>query len=222
MKALVWHGKRDVRVDEVPEPTIQEPTDAHQGDLDRDLRLRPAALEGLVAELTRGQPRPRARGGRGGRVADVPLSPATAWSSRSTSPGTAMASGSCMPVRTTSSGTGQRSLRVQDHGAVPGGQADTCVPQAQFGPIPVPEGPSGGDSSTLGTCQAWRRKFADGRSGQLSAGLGRGRACSRRIGRAARRRARRRRPRREVCLGCEHGGTRSRSAPRTTAAALSR
>jgi threonine dehydrogenase-like Zn-dependent dehydrogenase len=28
MKALVWHGKRDVRVDEVPDPSIQEPTDA--------------------------------------------------------------------------------------------------------------------------------------------------------------------------------------------------
>ena len=28
MKALVWHGKRDVRVDNVADPTIQEPTDA--------------------------------------------------------------------------------------------------------------------------------------------------------------------------------------------------
>jgi threonine dehydrogenase-like Zn-dependent dehydrogenase len=28
MKALTWHGKRDVRVDNVPDPTIQEPTDA--------------------------------------------------------------------------------------------------------------------------------------------------------------------------------------------------
>jgi threonine dehydrogenase-like Zn-dependent dehydrogenase len=28
MKAAVWHGKRDVRVDDVPDPTIQEPTDA--------------------------------------------------------------------------------------------------------------------------------------------------------------------------------------------------
>ncbi len=28
MKAVVWHGKRDVRVDEVPDPTIQEPDDA--------------------------------------------------------------------------------------------------------------------------------------------------------------------------------------------------
>src|SRR5215210_4187115 len=28
MKALTWHGKRDVRVDDHPDPTVQEPTDA--------------------------------------------------------------------------------------------------------------------------------------------------------------------------------------------------
>jgi len=28
MKAVTWHGRRDVRVDEVPDPAIQEPTDA--------------------------------------------------------------------------------------------------------------------------------------------------------------------------------------------------
>src|SRR4051794_5417253 len=28
MKAAVWHGKRDVRVDTVPDPTIEQPTDA--------------------------------------------------------------------------------------------------------------------------------------------------------------------------------------------------
>jgi hypothetical protein len=28
MKAVAWHGRRDVRVDDVPDPTIQEPTDA--------------------------------------------------------------------------------------------------------------------------------------------------------------------------------------------------
>ena len=27
MKALVWHGKRDVRIDTVPDPTIEDPTD---------------------------------------------------------------------------------------------------------------------------------------------------------------------------------------------------
>jgi threonine dehydrogenase-like Zn-dependent dehydrogenase len=28
MKALTWHGRRDVRVEDVPDPTIEEPTDA--------------------------------------------------------------------------------------------------------------------------------------------------------------------------------------------------
>ena len=28
MKAVTWHGKQDVRVDNVPDPTIQEPNDA--------------------------------------------------------------------------------------------------------------------------------------------------------------------------------------------------
>ena len=28
MKALTWQGKRDVRVEEVPDPRIEEPTDA--------------------------------------------------------------------------------------------------------------------------------------------------------------------------------------------------
>jgi threonine dehydrogenase-like Zn-dependent dehydrogenase len=28
MKAVAWHGKRDVRVDEVPDPKIEMPTDA--------------------------------------------------------------------------------------------------------------------------------------------------------------------------------------------------
>ena len=28
MKAVTWHGKRDVRVDTVPDPKVEEPTDA--------------------------------------------------------------------------------------------------------------------------------------------------------------------------------------------------
>ena len=28
MKAVVWHGQRDVRVETMPDPTIEEPTDA--------------------------------------------------------------------------------------------------------------------------------------------------------------------------------------------------
>ena len=40
MKALCWHGTGDVRVDTVPDPTIQDPRDIdHQDHLDGDLRL---------------------------------------------------------------------------------------------------------------------------------------------------------------------------------------
>ena len=28
MQAVTWHGRRDVRLEEVPDPAIQEPTDA--------------------------------------------------------------------------------------------------------------------------------------------------------------------------------------------------
>lgn len=28
MRALTWQGKRDVRVEDVPDPVLQEPTDA--------------------------------------------------------------------------------------------------------------------------------------------------------------------------------------------------
>ena len=28
MRAVTWHGKRDVRVDNVPDPTIEQPSDA--------------------------------------------------------------------------------------------------------------------------------------------------------------------------------------------------
>ena len=28
MRAVTWHGKRDVRVDDVPDPRIEQPTDA--------------------------------------------------------------------------------------------------------------------------------------------------------------------------------------------------
>ena len=54
MKALVWHGKRDVRVDEVPDPDPGADRRDHQGDLDRDLQLRPHLYEVLGAYLTPG------------------------------------------------------------------------------------------------------------------------------------------------------------------------
>ena len=41
MRALCWHGKGDVRVDTVPDPTIQHPRDAIIKITAGDLRLRP-------------------------------------------------------------------------------------------------------------------------------------------------------------------------------------
>ena len=32
MKALTWHGKRDVRIEDVPDPVLQDPTDGKQDD----------------------------------------------------------------------------------------------------------------------------------------------------------------------------------------------
>ena len=50
MKAVTWHGKRDVRVEEVPDPRIQEPTDAIiKVTTHRHLRLRPAPVRGARA-----------------------------------------------------------------------------------------------------------------------------------------------------------------------------
>ena len=70
MKALTWHGKRDVRVDTVPDPTIEQPTDAivritSTGICGSDLHL----YEVLGPFIERGRhPRPRADGHRrGGR-----------------------------------------------------------------------------------------------------------------------------------------------------------
>ena len=70
MKAVTWHGKRDVRVDTVPDPTIQEPNDVIVRITSTgDLRLGPAPLRGARPVPDGGRhPRPRADGHRrGGR-----------------------------------------------------------------------------------------------------------------------------------------------------------
>ena len=47
MKAVTWHGKRDVRVETVPDPKIQEPTDAIMRiTIDQHLRVGPAPVRG--------------------------------------------------------------------------------------------------------------------------------------------------------------------------------
>ena len=72
MKAVTWHGKRDVRVEDGPRP-VHPGADRrdHPGHHDQHLRLRPAPLRAAGAVHGRGRhPRPRAHGHRrGGRLA---------------------------------------------------------------------------------------------------------------------------------------------------------
>jgi threonine dehydrogenase-like Zn-dependent dehydrogenase len=150
MKAVTWHGKRDVRVDQVPDPAIQEPTDAlvrvtSTGVCGSDLHLYevmgPFMGEGDVlghepigiveevgAEVKNLAP--------GDRVV-IPFQ---------------IACGSCFMCEQ-GLHTQCETTQVREHGMgaalfgytklygeVPGGQAEYLrVPQAQFGPIKVPE-----------------------------------------------------------------------------------
>jgi threonine dehydrogenase-like Zn-dependent dehydrogenase len=152
VKAVAWHGKRDVRVDEVPDPQIEEPKDAivritSTGICGSDLHLyellgmymkegdilghEPMGIvEEVGSEVTHIKP--------GDRVV-MPFN---------------ISCGHCFMC--------QRQLfaqcettQVQEHdkgaalfgytklyGQVPGGQAEYLrVPQAHFGPIKVPDGP---------------------------------------------------------------------------------
>jgi threonine dehydrogenase-like Zn-dependent dehydrogenase len=153
MKAAVWHGKRDVRVDEVPEPTIREPTDAvvritSSGLCGSDLHL----YEVLAPFMTPGDVLGHEPMGIVEEVGDEVTS---------IHPGDRVvvpfqvACGTCFMCRQGLQ-TQCETTQVRDrgmgaalfgytklYGQVPGGQAEYLrVPQAQYGPIPVPhEGP---------------------------------------------------------------------------------
>jgi len=153
MKAVVWHGKRDVRVDSVPDPAIQEPNDivvkiTSSGICGSDLHLYevlgPFMTEGDIlghepmgiveevgSEISHLEP--------GDRVV-IPFNISCGYCAM------------CRQGLMTQCETTQ--VRDQDKGAalfgytklygqVPGGQAEYLrVPQAQFGPIVVPDGPA--------------------------------------------------------------------------------
>ena len=152
MKAVTWHGKRDVRVEEVPDPAIQEPTDAiiritTTGLCGSDLHL----YEILGAFMTEGdvlghEPM--------GIVEEVgPEVTSIAPGDRVVIPfqiacGHCLMCGDglhtqCETTQVREQGMGAALLGYSKlYGEVPGGQAEYLrVPQAQFGPIKVPEGP---------------------------------------------------------------------------------
>ena len=152
MKALTWHGTHDVRVDNVPDPTIEQPTDAiikvtSTGICGSDLHLyevlgpyldegdilghEPMGIvEEVGAEVTHIKP--------GDRVV-IPFN---------ISCGHCFMCGSglqsqCETTQVREYDTGAALFGYTKlYGQVPGGQAEYLrVPQAQYGPIKVPEGP---------------------------------------------------------------------------------
>jgi threonine dehydrogenase-like Zn-dependent dehydrogenase len=152
MRAVTWHGKRDVRVETVPDPAIQEPNDAivritTTGICGSDLHLYevlgPFMAEGdilghepmgVVEEVG-----PAITNLKTGDRVVIPFQIACGHCFM------------CLQGLTTQCETTQ----VRDHrmgaalfgysklyGEVPGGQAELLrVPEAQFGPIKVPQGP---------------------------------------------------------------------------------
>jgi threonine dehydrogenase-like Zn-dependent dehydrogenase len=152
MKAVTWHGKRDVRVEDVPDPAIQEPTDAV-------VKITSTAICGSDLHLY------EVMGpfmSEGDVLGHEPMGVVEEVGSAVTgiAPGDRVvmpfqiACGSCF-MCDRGLHTQCETTQVREHemgaalfgytklyGEVPGGQAEYLrVPQAQFGPIKVPEGP---------------------------------------------------------------------------------
>lgn len=188
MRATVWHGKRDVRVENVPDPVIQEPTDAivritSSGLCGSDLHL----YEVLTPFMTPGDILGHEPMGiveeTGSAVSNLKVGDRVVVPFQ-------IACGSCHMC-----GTGLQTqcetTQVRAHhmgaalfgytklyGQVPGAQAEFLrVPQAQYGPIKVPHGPADDRfvylSDVLPT--AWQAvAYADVKPGSTVAVLGLG------------------------------------------------
>lgn len=153
MKALTWQGKLDVRVETVPDPKIEEPTDAiirvtTSGLCGSDLHLYEVLTPfmtpgdilghepmGIVEEVGAAVPDLQV----GDRVV-VPFQIAcgNCWMCLTGLPT------QCETTQVTAEGMGAALFGyTRLYGAVPGAQAEYLrVPQAQYGPIKVPEGPA--------------------------------------------------------------------------------
>ncbi|MFF8905049.1 zinc-dependent alcohol dehydrogenase [Streptomyces olivaceoviridis] len=152
MKAVTWQGKRDVRVEDVPDPRIEEPTDAvirvtSTGLCGSDLHLYEVLTPfmspgdvlghepmGIVEEVGS-----EVSGLRPGDRVVVPFQIACGHCFMCD---TGLPT-QCETTQVTGEGMGAAIFGYSRlYGSVPGGQAEYLrVPQAQFGPIKVPEGP---------------------------------------------------------------------------------
>ena len=152
MRAVTWHGKRDVRVDTVPDPSIQHPTDAivritSTGICGSDLHLYevlgPFMSEGDIlghepmgiVEEVGSEVTHIAKGDRVVIPFNISCGHCFMCDNGLQS--------QCETTQNTDQGMGASLFGyTRLYGQVPGGQAELLrVPQAQYGPIKVPEGP---------------------------------------------------------------------------------
>ncbi len=152
MKALTWHGNHDVRVDTVPDPTIEQPTDivikvTSSGICGSDLHLyevlgafiEPGDVLGHepmgIVEETGAEVQHVA-------VGDRVVIPFNISCGHCAMCGQGLQS-QCETTQVREYGTGASLLGYTKlYGEVPGGQAEYLrVPQGHYGPIKVPDGP---------------------------------------------------------------------------------
>ena len=152
MRAVTWHGKRDVRVDTVPDPTIEEPTDAivritSTGICGSDLHLYevlgPFIGEGdILGHEPMGVVEEVGAGVTNIAAGDRVVIPFNISCGHCFMCGQGLHS-QCETTQVRDQGMGAALFGYTKlYGEVPGGQAELLrVPQAQFGPIKVPDGP---------------------------------------------------------------------------------
>jgi hypothetical protein len=152
MQALTWHGRRDVRVEEVPDPTIEEATDAivritSSGLCGSDLHLYevlgPFIGEGdILGHEPMGIVEAVGPSVDHVAVGDRVVIPFNISCGRCWMCGHGLQS-QCETTQVRERGTGAALFGYTKlYGQVAGGQAELLrVPQAQYGPIKVPEGP---------------------------------------------------------------------------------
>lgn len=152
MKAVTWHGKRDVRVDTVPDPKIEQPTDVivritSSGICGSDLHL----YEVMGAYMAEGDILGHEPMGVveevGSEVEQIAVGDRVVIPFNISCGHCYMCDqhlySQCETTQVREQGKGAALFGYTKlYGEVPGGQAEFLrVPQAQFGPIKVPDGP---------------------------------------------------------------------------------
>jgi threonine dehydrogenase-like Zn-dependent dehydrogenase len=152
MKAVTWHGRRDVRVDTVADPSIKEPNDAivkvtSSGICGSDLHLYEVLGPFMTAGDILGHEPMGIVEEVGSEVTNLKAGdrvviPFTIACGHCFMCGDGLYS-QCETTQVTEFGSGAALFGYTKlYGQVPGGQAEYLrVPQAQFGPIKMPEGP---------------------------------------------------------------------------------